>query len=52
VAEQVVNPFFTGGEVISVSYPHESMSHADKLSSVRPAPRPQRKPSASVGVII
>ncbi|GAB4243360.1 MAG: DUF885 family protein [Acidobacteriota bacterium] len=32
---QKVNPFFTGGEVISVSYPHESMDHRDKLMSMR-----------------
>ena len=35
VERQVVNPFFTGGEVISVSYPSEAMSHEDKLSSMR-----------------
>eukprot|EP01043_Picozoa_sp_COSAG02_P040702 COSAG02_NODE_3314_length_6953_cov_4.605924_5_plen_87_part_00 len=34
VERQVVNPFFTGGEVISVSYPSERMSHADKISSM------------------
>ncbi len=32
---QLVNPFFTGGEVISVSYPTESMTHSDKLQSMR-----------------
>jgi uncharacterized protein DUF885 len=32
---QKVNPFFTGGEVISVSYPTEAMDHADKLMSMR-----------------
>jgi hypothetical protein len=32
---QKVNPFFTGGEVISVSYPTEGMDHADKLMSLR-----------------
>jgi hypothetical protein len=32
---QKVNPFFTGGEVISVSFPTESMDHADKLMSLR-----------------
>jgi hypothetical protein len=34
VERQVVNPFFTGGEVISVSYPSERMSHSDKISSM------------------
>ncbi len=32
---QKVNPFFTGGEVMSVSYPTESMSEDDKLMSMR-----------------
>ncbi len=32
---QKVNPFFTGGEVISVSYPTDTMDHADKLMSLR-----------------
>ncbi len=32
---QRVNPYFTGGEVISVSYPTETMSHEDKLMSMR-----------------
>jgi uncharacterized protein (DUF885 family) len=32
---QRVSPFFTGGEVISVSYPTEGMSHEDKLMSMR-----------------
>jgi uncharacterized protein (DUF885 family) len=32
---QRVNPFFTGGEVTRVSYPTESMSHADKQMSMR-----------------
>ena len=32
---QKVNPFFTGGEVISVSFPTDSMDHADKLMSLR-----------------
>jgi prolyl oligopeptidase len=32
---QKVNPFFTGGEVISVSFPTEGMDHADKLMSLR-----------------
>lgn len=32
---QLVNPFFTGGEVISVSYPTNTMTHAAKLQSIR-----------------
>ena len=32
---QKVNPFFTGGEVISVSYPTDAMDHTDKLMSMR-----------------
>ncbi|MGH9392228.1 MAG: DUF885 family protein, partial [Vicinamibacteria bacterium] len=32
---QRVNPFFTGGEVISVSYPTDTMDQADKLMSLR-----------------
>ncbi|HVS14297.1 MAG TPA: DUF885 family protein [Thermoanaerobaculia bacterium] len=32
---QKMNPFFTGGEVISVSYPTDTMSHAEKLMSMR-----------------
>lgn len=32
---QLVNPFFTGGEVISVSYPVNTMSHEQKLMSMR-----------------
>jgi hypothetical protein len=32
---QLVNPFFTGGEVISVSYPTESMQHEQKMMSMR-----------------
>jgi hypothetical protein len=32
---QKVNPFFTGGEVISVSYPTDTMEHVDKLMSLR-----------------
>ncbi len=32
---QKVNPFFTGGEVISVSFPDDSMDHDDKLMSLR-----------------
>ena len=32
---QKVNPYFTGGEVISVSYPTATMNHEDKLMSMR-----------------
>ncbi|MFC1725144.1 DUF885 family protein, partial [candidate division KSB1 bacterium] len=32
---QLVNPFFTGGEVISVSFPTNTMEHEDKLMSMR-----------------
>lgn len=32
---QLINPFFTGGEVISISYPTHSMEHEDKLMSMR-----------------
>src|SRR5438874_8800354 len=32
---QLVNPFFTGGEVISVSYPVQGMSEEQKLMSMR-----------------
>ncbi len=32
---QLVNPFFTGGEVISVSFPTSTMRHTDKLQSLR-----------------
>jgi len=32
---QKVNPFFTGGEVISVSFPTDTMDHDDKLMSLR-----------------
>jgi uncharacterized protein (DUF885 family) len=32
---QMVNPFFTGGETISVSYPLSAMSHDQKLQSMR-----------------
>ncbi len=32
---QLVNPFFTGGEVISVSYPTEGMGHEQKMMSMR-----------------
>lgn len=32
---QLVNPFFTGGREISISYPTNTMSHEDKLMSMR-----------------
>jgi uncharacterized protein (DUF885 family) len=32
---QLVNPFFTGGEVISISYPTNTMVHSDKMMSMR-----------------
>lgn len=32
---QKINPFFTGGSRISISYPTEDMSHDDKLMSMR-----------------
>jgi len=32
---QLVNPFFTGGKEISISYPTGTMSQADKLMSMR-----------------
>lgn len=32
---QRINPFFSGGEVTSLSYPTESMEHEDKLMSMR-----------------
>ena len=32
---QRVNPFFTGGETISVSYPHASMAETDQAMSLR-----------------
>jgi uncharacterized protein DUF885 len=34
-ARQLVNPFFTGGEELSVSYPTNTMSQDDKLMSMR-----------------
>jgi uncharacterized protein (DUF885 family) len=33
--QQLVNPFFTGGEVIRVSFPTDTMSHEAKLMSMR-----------------
>ncbi len=32
---QLVNPFFTGGEVISISFPTNTMTHEQKLMSMR-----------------
>jgi len=32
---QLINPFFTGGEVISVSYPTDMMTYEQKLMSMR-----------------
>jgi hypothetical protein len=32
---QLINPFFTGGELTRVSYPVDSMTHDDKLMSLR-----------------
>lgn len=32
---QKLNPYFTGGEVISISYPTDEMAHDDKLTSMR-----------------
>lgn len=34
-AAQLVNPFFTGGEVTRVSYPTSGMMHEDKMMSMR-----------------
>jgi hypothetical protein len=32
---QLINPFFTGGEVISISYPTHTMDHEAKMMSLR-----------------
>ena len=32
---QLINPFFTGGEVTRVSYPTDGMAHRDKMMSMR-----------------
>ena len=32
---QLINPFFSGGEVTRLSYPHVDMEHEDKLMSLR-----------------
>ena len=34
-SRQRVNPYFTGGEVISISFPTDEMAHKDKLMSMR-----------------
>lgn len=34
-ARQKVNPFFLGGETVTISFPSASMEHADKLNSLR-----------------
>ena len=34
-ARQLVNPFFLGGESIIVSFPTDTMAHADKMQSMR-----------------
>lgn len=33
--QQLISPFFLGGEVLQISYPTDAMSHADKLMSMR-----------------
>lgn len=33
--QQLISPFFLGGEVLQISYPTDEMSHADKLMSMR-----------------
>jgi uncharacterized protein (DUF885 family) len=33
--QQLVSPFFLGGEVIQIAYPTDSMAHDDKLMSMR-----------------
>lgn len=33
--DQLVSPFFLGGEVLQISYPTDEMNHADKLMSMR-----------------
>jgi hypothetical protein len=35
VERQKVNPYFTGGEVISISYPTDAMAYEDKMMSMR-----------------
>lgn len=33
--QQLVSPFFLGGEVLQIAYPTDDMTHADKLMSMR-----------------
>jgi hypothetical protein len=33
--QQLISPFFLGGEVLQISYPTDAMSHDDKLMSMR-----------------
>jgi hypothetical protein len=33
--QQLISPFFLGGEVLQISYPTDAMSHEDKLMSMR-----------------
>jgi uncharacterized protein (DUF885 family) len=40
---QKVNPFFLGGEDLIVSYPTDTMSHSDKLMSMRGNNRPMSR---------
>ncbi|KAI5198889.1 hypothetical protein AUEXF2481DRAFT_26957 [Aureobasidium subglaciale EXF-2481] len=42
-ARQKVNPFFLGGDDLIVSYPTDTMSHADKLMSLRGNNRPMSR---------
>ncbi len=41
--QQLVNPFFTGGDTISVSYPTDTMAYENKLMSMRGNNRPFSK---------
>ncbi|KAF2765590.1 hypothetical protein EJ03DRAFT_205621 [Teratosphaeria nubilosa] len=41
--QQKVNPFFLGGPYIQVSYPTDSMSHSEKLMSMRGNNRPMSR---------
>lgn len=34
-AQQLISPFFLGGEVLQISYPTDDMNHDDKLMSMR-----------------
>ncbi len=40
VEQQLITPFFTGGEVVSVGFPTDAMSHEAKLQSLRGNNRP------------